>query len=280
MRNNQLSKNGLLKDSDGNLFDLTQWYKDHNSEYRYGVALGNVAEATTWNKFGYNLDIDTANEEIIASFGGVFDPTTDVMTTAQTFTITYNNATDGAGTTGATQLFFTYLDENLDSLQALHVLGGTGSDVTTFTGLGINRVVVLACGSLGYNASDITITATTDGTTQAQIPAEGSVTQQGIFHSQVNHAFMADWLRFNVLKLSGGGAPKVTIKGYSWSRVTLTRYEVFRDQIDTSVENHIELSPSQPFVIGGREVLYFTASTDANNTQVKCRFSGVELSAL
>lgn len=30
-RNNQLAANGLLYDSDGNIFDLTQWYKDNSS---------------------------------------------------------------------------------------------------------------------------------------------------------------------------------------------------------------------------------------------------------
>ena len=29
-RNNQLSGNGLLYDSDGNVFDLTEWYKQNN----------------------------------------------------------------------------------------------------------------------------------------------------------------------------------------------------------------------------------------------------------
>ncbi len=29
-RNNQLAKNGLLYDKDGNVFDLTQWYKDNS----------------------------------------------------------------------------------------------------------------------------------------------------------------------------------------------------------------------------------------------------------
>jgi len=29
-RNNQLSENGLLKDSDGNIFDLTEWYKQNS----------------------------------------------------------------------------------------------------------------------------------------------------------------------------------------------------------------------------------------------------------
>ena len=29
-RNNKLSQNGLLNDKDGNVFDLTQWYKTNN----------------------------------------------------------------------------------------------------------------------------------------------------------------------------------------------------------------------------------------------------------
>ena len=32
-RNNQLSENGLLRDKDGNIFDLTQWYKDHSIDF-------------------------------------------------------------------------------------------------------------------------------------------------------------------------------------------------------------------------------------------------------
>mgnify|MGYP003661213292 FL=1 len=30
-RNNQLAENGLLYDSDGNVFDLTAWYKTNSS---------------------------------------------------------------------------------------------------------------------------------------------------------------------------------------------------------------------------------------------------------
>lgn len=35
-RNNQLSGNGLLYDSDGNVFDLTQWYKDNSFSFMEG----------------------------------------------------------------------------------------------------------------------------------------------------------------------------------------------------------------------------------------------------
>ena len=193
-----------------------------SQSYKYSVALGNEAGDTTWNKFGYNPDIDTGTEEIIASWGGAFDPLTAIMTSAQTFTITYTNTGDGSTATGARSLLFTYIDGNFESQTGIHTLGSTGSDVTSFSGVGINRVVVLSTGGDAYNNNDITITATSDGTTQAQIPAEGSVTQQCIFHTQINHTFLADWLHLTALKVTGGGgsSPRITIKGYSWSRVT------------------------------------------------------------
>lgn len=105
------------------------------TDYKYEVAMGKRQGRTTWNKFGYNLDINTASPEIVTSFGGVFDPTTAIITTAQTFTIAYNSGTDGLGTTGALSLLFTYLDGNFNSQIGIHTLGNTGSDVTSFTGL-------------------------------------------------------------------------------------------------------------------------------------------------
>lgn len=247
------------------------------TDYKYEVAMSKRQGRSTVNKWGFNLDVDTTAEEIIAPWGGTFDPTTNIMSTAQTFTIAYNNTTDGSGTTGATQLLITYLDANNDIQDGVHVLGNTGSDTTSFTGFGINRIVVIATGGLAANVNDITLTATTDGTTQGQIPADKGVTQQCIYHTPINHKLLLDWLRGNVLKISGGGGnPTVTVIGYSWSRVTNVRYEIFREDIDTNVENHINIEPSQPFILGGREVIYFTCSTDTNNTVMKLRFSGIQ----
>ena len=248
------------------------------TDYESEVAMGKRQGRTTWNKFGFNTDSDVGTE-IIASFGGAFDPTTDIMSTAQTFTIAYNNTTDGLGQTGALTLGITYLDENYLSQFAIHTLSNTGSDVTSFTGLGINRVYVLSNGGAGYNVNDITITATTDATTQAQIPAEDSLTQQCIFHTQINHTFLTDYLRFKILKPSGGGSGNGFIKGYTWSRVTNTRYEIYKEAYATSSSQDIviELRPSQKFPIGGREVLYFVIeNTSGNNTYISGRFSGIE----
>ena len=230
------------------------------------------------NKFGYNTDIDTGGEETIASFGGAFDPSTQVMSTAQQFTIVYDNATDGEGTTGALMLQFSYIDENFNSATAFHTLGNTGGDITTFSGYGINRVVVVAFGGDIYNNNDITIAATVDATTQAMIPAQKSVTQQCIYHTPINRTLKLNYLELSVLKLTGGGgSPVVNLIGYSYSRVTGGRYAVIDIEIDTSIENNIPRSYNEPIIFTGREVIYFEATTDKDNTKVSMRFSGVEV---
>lgn len=244
------------------------------TKYENEVAMGDRNGKQTWNKFGYNKDIDGASE-IIASFGGVYDPTTMIMTTAQTFTIAYNSTTDGSGTTGALSLIIVYLDSNFELQTAFHTLGSTGSDTTAFSGLGINRTSVLSNGGLGYNANDITITATTDTTIQAQVASEESVTQQALFHTPISVNFLIDWLFATAGKTGGGSQPKFSIVGYSWSRVTLTRYKIFDAVFDTSRQNFMQLNPSQPFVTGGREVIWFEASTDTANSEIEIRFSGI-----
>lgn len=252
------------------------WNQQPGANYEQAVNNGLVPNAGVWNKFGYNLNVpNSATEQIIASWGGAFDPNSAIMATAQTFTITYNNATDGAGQTGATSLLIIYLDSNYQEAQAIVPLDNTGSVVTSFTGYGINRGIVLSSGGAGWNVNTITITATGDGTTQAQIPALGSVTQQAIFHTPKGYNFNTSWLLGDVRKVSGAGSDvRYTIKGYSWSRVTNIRYEVFRYDGDTRSGIDFELNPGENFIVGGREVLYFTVNSDTNNTVCNLRFSG------
>lgn len=247
------------------------------SDFHTEVALSRRQGASTVNKFGYNLDIDTGSEEILAPWGGTFDPTTDIMSTAQTFDITYNSTNDGFGKDGARSLLIDYLDSNNELQSDIHVLGLTGSDTTSFSGLGINRVVVLSTGGDAYNANDITIEATTDKTVQAVVPAEASVTQQCIYHTPIAHTFLIEWLYFSPSGSSGFFFPtgaKVNIKAYSWSRVTEARYDVGNLYYDVTAGNGLQLAPPVPFVIGGREVVYVTATTDTNNTELSGRFSG------
>lgn len=235
------------------------------------VTIGRRVGVTPWTKFGYRTNLTAANgEETIWAATGNYT----VPTSAQTYTITYNNTTDGAGggATGATQLTFYDLDSSGLPIIRTHTLGSSGSDVTSFTGLGINRCVVSASGSSTYNVNDITITHTTSGNTMALIPATQSVTQQCIFHVGANHVAAAKFLTFNVNKLSGSN-PKVTVKGYVYNRAIATRFEIYRHIIDTQSENTITLIDPVNFRLNSTDVLYFVADTDQNNTVITMRFS-------
>lgn len=239
------------------------------------ISLGRRGGVTQFNKFAHRPDLDPADGQALI----ISDSTTNapwLPTTASTFTITYTPATDGAGggATGAVNLYFYYLDANgLDAI-GVHTLGSSGTDVTTFSGLGINRCVVGNSGSADFNVSAITVTATTGGQVAAYLEPEGSTTQQAILYVPDNAKAVAKSLMINVIKLAGGSAPKVTVIGYVWNRSIATRFEVFRYSLDTSVENHLTFLDEANFPLNSSDVLYFTAETDTANTTIgNIRFS-------
>lgn len=233
------------------------------------VRIGRRTGVAGWTKFGYRSGLVAATgEETVWAASGNFSP----LTAAQTFTIAYTQASDGASANGAKTLAFFYIDSNGLPATATHTLGSTGSDVTSFTGLGINRVAVASSGSTGKTAATITITGTTAGTTQAIVPALGSVTQQCIFHVGSNHDAIGKYLWWNVAKPSGGNA-KVLIKGYVYNRTVATTYEVFRTLMDTTVELTDYISEPIGFNFSPTDVLYFVADTDTNDAAINLRFS-------
>lgn len=244
------------------------------TDYHYEAALGLRQGHRTFNKFGYNLDVDTG-EEVVSSFGGTYTP----PTTATTLTIvSASTADDGdpAGT-GAQRIQITGLDANRKYQTETVTLDGTTNVVTTSTWLGINRAAVALAGSGKTNAGTITITATTGGATLAEIPASAGTSQQCIYHTQFQASALADWLWINVNKIAPGTTPVVTIKGKAYNPTSNGIYEVFRANIDTAVENTISVNPEQPFVLSPGDVFYLTAQSDTINTIVTARFSLIEV---
>ena len=247
------------------------------TNFAHEVRLGRRSGVTGWNKFGYRTGLlSGAGESTIWAASGNHT----ILTAASTFTIAYDGtgggSTDGAGTTGATEITFYYIDANGLPAVAAHTLETDGSDVTSFTGLGINRAVVSASGALTYNASNITITATTGSTIQAFIPATQSVTQQGIFFTGANHKVVADYLHLGVV--SSSKSPTVAIRGYVFNRTVSTRFEIFRTSIDTAVTLTKDFTDPVGFSLNETDVLYFTAENSAsgNAVEVSIRFSLTE----
>jgi hypothetical protein len=223
-----------------------------------------------WNKFGYRTASTAAggDETIWASNDDL-----TILTTASTFTIAYNNATDGVGNTGVTLLQFFYLDANEEMAVAVHTLGSSGSDVTSFTGLGVNRCVVVGSGTNNTNANNVTITATTGGTTQAVIPANEGVTQQSVFFMPNNAVGSLKMLMLNANDDAGGLAPYIRFKGFVYNRTVSSQFEIFRYLMDTALEESFLLIDPVNFSLSPRDVLFFTMDTSRDNTEATCRFS-------
>lgn len=240
------------------------------TDYDTEVALGRRQGAVVWNKFGYNQDVDTATDpEVVAEFGGSFTP----LTTATTLSIVSSSTNDDDGGTGANSIVVYGVDANRNEQTEIVTLDGTTPVVTTSTWLGINRMAVYLAGSLLKNDGKITATAVTGGTTQATMPAGEGTTQQCILFTYADHQFLADWMYINTLK-QAGVSPVVTIKGWVFSAVSNCKYEVFREGIDTSIDNTIQVLPKEAFVIGEKSVFWLEAETDSNDTIVNARFSG------
>lgn len=241
------------------------------TDFRYEAALGRRQNTTTWNKFGYNDDIDIGTETVW-SYGGTWAR----IDTAGTMTVTSTSVEDKLTTgTGAWNVVIYYVDANREAKTVVVPLNGTSNVTTTETALGINRVALYNTGSNDINVGVITVRI--NGTVQASIPASEGATQQAIFFTQSNHTTLMDWMLINIGKTSGGASPKVTLKGWVYSYVSTAKYLVFRQVVDTSVENTIELKPSQPFVVGEKSIFWLEATTNTNDTAVSARFSLIEV---
>lgn len=241
-------------------------------DYHYEVALGRRQGATTWNKFGYNADVDVGTETVWA-YGGTFVP----MTGASTLSIVSNHTGDSFLGSGAKSVILQGVDANYQAVNEVLSLSGTSPVTTANLYRGVNRMSVYLAGASQNNMGDITATAVTGSTVQAYMPVGQGVTQQLIFFTQADHQVLADWLVLNAEKISGGTTPKVTFKGWVYSAVSNGKYEVFRQIVDTNVDDHIELRPSQPFVIGEKSIFYIEATTNVNDTSVQGRFSLIEV---
>lgn len=242
------------------------------TEYVNEVALSKRSNEILWNKFGYNGDVDIGTE-VIAAFGGTFT----YLTSASTLTLVSSSANDTNGGTGAHAVVLYGIDANRLSQTEVVFLTGVTPVVTTTTWLGLNRVALYLSGSGQVNEGNITITATTGGSNQAYIPEGQGTTQQLIFFTQANHTALASWLVVSGEKLAGGATPKFTFKGWVYSAVSNSKYEVFRQVLDTSVEGHIQLIPKLPFVIGEKSVFWIEVTTDKDDSIASGRFSLIEI---
>jgi hypothetical protein len=246
------------------------------TNYHYEVALGRRGNTTTWNKWGYNLDVDLAAQETLCSFGGLLT----ILTTASTLDIV-STSTDDVNTTGtgAWSVVVYGIDANRISQIEVIALNGTTPVTTANSYLGVNRIAIYAVDTTGTgkNIGTITGTATTGGSTQAQIPIGDGSTQQAFFFVQAGHTALLDWIRLSGIRFGTGTEPVITFEIWVTSLVSRAQYLVFRDYLDLSIATFEELRPSQPFIVAEKSIIEVRVATTRDNSSVSGRFSLIEV---
>jgi len=226
----------------------------------------------TWNKWGYNPQVNTVASEWVWSPGGNLVQ----MSTANTLDVYSSNTQDVSSNTGAFEVTITGVGENWEYQQEVITLNGTTHVPTSNLWLGVNRAAVTLAGSSRANLGNISLEATTGGSLQAQIPLDEGSTQQAIFFVPAGREAHVNWLHVNVNRISVGNEPIVTIKGWSISSNTNVKTQFIRFIVDSFVENNVTLNLDQPIIIPEKTMIYFNAATTLNNTIVNMRFSLAE----
>jgi len=256
------------------------------TDYDTRAALGQAPGVEVWNKFGYNEDVDQ-NEEVIASFGGSFDQR---LVNAETLEVESDSTDDATGGTGVVTLIIFGVggpdDNSRDSIVDQITMNGTTPVTTNLKFWGVNRMTIFQSGSANSNVGTITAKASVSTNTMAEMPAGNGTTQQAIFYIPQGYTFLSSWLRLNAFR-SGGGV-RIEFRGKVYSELVDSEFEVFREGVDVTDNNTIDLSPGEYFpILGpgpfnkamantqtGGSILWFSAFVFGNNTSCRCRFSG------
>jgi hypothetical protein len=254
--------------------DLIKGYTEYPVRVRAGMCL--IDRGGVVNIGGYFNTFQSGEETIIASFGGNWDGTS-IQKTASSYTIEYDQSLEGTGVSGIASIIFDYIGEDYFSGTSIHVLGNTGSDITPFTGFGINSVKIKTTNGYGYkNLADISIYDNGMSSYQALIPTGKGGTNQLIYHVPWYAKLLIENMTFNSIKLIGD-SPKIKINGYVFNRNDSTEIDIFELVMDTNISNDFNYTPEAPLVVDEKEVFYLRATSDTDNTIIRGRIGGVLL---
>jgi hypothetical protein len=153
-------------------------------------------------KFGQNIDIDTAASEDIWSVGG----NRSYLTSAEQLNIVSTSTNDTAAGTGAQQVIISGIDADYNEIFEFITMDGTTKVLTTNSYLDIFRIVVFTAGSLETNDGNITATSAGTTTLLAQATAGDSITQMSHYTIPAGYTGFIMTETFSVYQADGAGA--------------------------------------------------------------------------
>ena len=239
------------------------------TDFHTEVALGRRQDASAWTTYGYNADVDIGTEAI-ASWGG----TMLFLTAGEMLSIVSSSTEDDDGASGARSIVVVGVDSNWNAQSVVYTMDGTTIASDSSTWIGINRVTINTAGVLKTNAGTINITALFSGFTLAEVPAGVGASQALVYYVPNNHRFLVRSLELGAVCSGAPVRPEVLFRMYVYSADTNAIEEVFRNYLDLGRSNQTCHTMPVPLAVGGRSIIYVTATTTSDNTSVWGRMSG------
>ncbi len=156
------------------MLEVKQW-EDLPIGWRIALADYDIDAAQTFNKFGRNDDIDTANDEDVWCSGGTWVP----PTAAGVVSVVSTDAADASAGTGGRTCRLFGLNDDFEEIEAVVTLDGTTPVLTTIEFLRVYRMVIETSGSSDTNVGDIE--ASIGGDPQCCITAEDGQSNVAIY---------------------------------------------------------------------------------------------------
>ena len=234
------------------------------------IARGHTTGYTPIYKFGYNPDVDSA-EETVWSQGGNY-PWLDV---AVTMFVSSSSANDTNGGTGANTILIQGLDEDYNEIEETITLNGQTQVTTQLSYLRVYRAYVTLAGSSGTSGGTVYVGSSgasggvPNGTTYATI-AQGNQTQIAAYTVPAGHTLYLDDINFTAAVSQQNRI--VTCSFHSRDFGT----NVFRTRfINVIQSNQLITKFEYPQPFAERTDIECRVSTNTTNTAIGASFQGV-----
>ena len=258
------------------LGDLGEWARENVGiqDFALEVGRGNVTGVSQINKFGRNVEIDSATAADIWDGGKATSGVSLIWvapTAARTHQIVSSSASDASAGVGAR----TVQVYGLTSWTAVEVsetitMNGTTDVPTTNDYVIIHRIKVLTKGATNVNVGTITATADTDSTITAQIEASAGQTQMAIYGiPSIQDFYMTSFYNGADANASSNFVAEIQVNPEP--NTELTNF-VTKHVISGSVDMQHFYEPYKK--IEGPAIIKIQVSGTANNTDVQGGFDG------
>jgi len=232
--------------------------------YNLQVSKGQIVGSSSLYKFGFNADINGA-EETIWSGGGLYPWLTGAITL-----YIIGSANDDVLGTGARKIIISGLNANYEEVEEEVEMLGILEAQSTNTYIRVNRVYVSEAGALGANDGIITLGLTGGGTSYAEIPAGDGQTQMALYTVPAGSTFYMNDVVFTcaLSQAQKFATLKMRIREFgtgSWR----TQF------INVAQSNEFINDFKEPLRFEEKTDIELIASTNTNNNAIAGSFKGL-----